>query len=160
MSERSEALHLINTSLGRFSPPWQRMRPAALPALLTSVGQHRALERAILRVTLNLQNPDRYLEDWTAFADTHPLGLRNALVQLLSASAYRGPQQCPHPLTRIYVGAEDRLVHPDCSRAIAQHWNVPLSEHPRAGHDLPLDDPHWLLEELEGFLKEGSLSDV
>ena len=42
----------------------------------------------------------------------------------------------------------DRLVSPRCSQRLAAAWKVPLALHPSAGHDLPLDDPDWLLAQL------------
>ena len=42
----------------------------------------------------------------------------------------------------------DRLVSPRCSERIARAWNAPLRMRPDAGHDLPLDDPDWVLGQL------------
>jgi alpha-beta hydrolase superfamily lysophospholipase len=45
-------------------------------------------------------------------------------------------------------GAADRLVDPRCSRALAARWGAELHVHPHAGHDLPLDEPEWLVDRL------------
>jgi pimeloyl-ACP methyl ester carboxylesterase len=42
----------------------------------------------------------------------------------------------------------DRLVHPDCSRALARRWQCALAEHPDAGHDLALDDADWVVARI------------
>jgi hypothetical protein len=39
----------------------------------------------------------------------------------------------------------DRMVAPACTEAIAKRWNVESKTHPWAGHDLPLDDPEWVI---------------
>ncbi|PMZ18082.1 alpha/beta hydrolase, partial [Pseudomonas sp. FW306-02-F08-AA] len=35
-----------------------------------------------------------------------------------------------------------------CSQALAAAWNLPLVMHPFAGHDLPLDDPAWVVAQV------------
>jgi len=40
-------------------------------------------------------------------------------------------------------------VNVKCSRAIAQKWNVPITEHPTGGHDLSVDDPSWIAQEIK-----------
>lgn len=42
----------------------------------------------------------------------------------------------------------DRLVSHLCSEAIARRLNLPLRVHATAGHDLPLDDPQWVAEQI------------
>jgi hypothetical protein len=44
------------------------------------------------------------------------------------------------------------LVDPRCSQTLADCWNLPLAVHPVAGHDLPLDDGSWVLEEIARWL--------
>jgi pimeloyl-ACP methyl ester carboxylesterase len=40
----------------------------------------------------------------------------------------------------------DRMVDPGCTQAIARAWQIEPKTHPCAGHDLPLDDPGWVVE--------------
>jgi hypothetical protein len=53
------------------------------------------------------------------------------------------------------VGAGDRLAHPTCSGRLAEALAAPLVVHPTAGHELPLDDPDWLLAQLHDFRAQG-----
>jgi hypothetical protein len=48
----------------------------------------------------------------------------------------------------VLAGAGDRLVDPTCSRRLAAAWACPLAVHPWAGHDLPLDDAQWVLDQV------------
>lgn len=145
-------IHLINTSFGRFSRPWQRMRPTAAWQLLkvstTTLGNPAALEAAILRLTLNGRVPADVLGDWVNFARQYPLGLRNILVQVLSASRYNGLATAPVRNVFIYNCLHDQLVAASASEQIARQWQKPLHTHISAGHDLPLEDPDWLLERI------------
>lgn len=150
-------LHLINTSFANMSTPWQRMRPSALWPLLKAARhwQHdpAALEHTIWQLTVNdaanhQADIAEQLASWIQFARQHPLKSSNALRQLLAASRFRAPLHMPCRHTRLYASAMDRLVSWQCSLAISQRWCCPLVSHPTAGHDLPLQDPHWLLQQL------------
>ncbi|TFZ01635.1 alpha/beta fold hydrolase [Ramlibacter rhizophilus] len=150
----ARACALVNTSLARFSPPWARLRPVHWPRilglLLPGVGAPRR-ERAILGMTSAA--PERHgqaLARWTALAQQHPVTSANVLRQLVAAARYRAPARPPVPLL-VLCSAGDRLVSPRCSHDLARHWDLPLREHPWAGHDLPLDDPAWLIGELRGW---------
>jgi hypothetical protein len=37
------------------------------------------------------------------------------------------------------------MVDPGCTEAIARAWSLETQTHPWAGHDLPLDDPPWVI---------------
>ncbi|WP_189387453.1 alpha/beta fold hydrolase [Bacterioplanes sanyensis] len=151
-------LHLINTSFANLALPWQRMQPRALLKLLQAALHWRPsrarLEAAIWQQTVNeidVSKKDRAdcLADWTVFAHQHPLSIRNALRQLWAASRFRGPLGAPCARTALYASQGDRLVNWRCSQRIAQQWHCPLHLHPSAGHDLPLQDPNWLLHQLQ-----------
>jgi pimeloyl-ACP methyl ester carboxylesterase len=143
-----QQLHLINTSFGTFSHPWQRMQLSALVPLLRHFRILPEREATIAQYTLRTPLAPARLQQWIAFARKHPVSLRNTLIQIASASRYRGLPHAPCEHTRIYSSPHDQLVSHRCSNAIAQHWNVPLMQHPDAGHDLPLDDPEWLVKKI------------
>ncbi|MCB0406521.1 MAG: hypothetical protein KDD51_17190, partial [Bdellovibrionales bacterium] len=48
----------------------------------------------------------------------------------------------------IVVSEKDRLASPSCSRALAAHLHWPLVAHATAGHDLALEDPAWLSDQI------------
>ncbi|NML45476.1 alpha/beta hydrolase [Ramlibacter sp. G-1-2-2] len=141
---------LINTSLGGVAPFWQRLRPSSYPALLALARPGLALlprEQRILRLTSNAPAQEEVAQQWTAIAATAPVSRLNVLRQLLAAARYRpdGPARAP---TLLLASTRDRLVSVECSRRLARAWNVPLREHPSAGHDLPLDDPQWVADAI------------
>ena len=76
----------------------------------------------------------------------------NALRQLLAAARYRAPAVAPHPHILLLASQNDRLVNSRCSQAIARGWQCDLALHPQAGHDLPLDAPRWVLEQVQQWL--------
>lgn len=147
-----EGCVLINSSLGAFSPFWQRLRPGCYGALLRALlpGALAGREGAIYRMTSNLPQREMVLEQWVAYAQSHPVAARNVLRQLAAAARFRAPAQVRVPVL-VLASRGDRLVSAECSRALAHAWGLPLREHPAAGHDLPLDDPDWIAEQVRSW---------
>lgn len=144
---------LINTSLRGVSPFYRRLRPRSYPALLGVLagGDPHAREAAILRLTSARADP-ALLETWSALRRRHPVTPRNALRQLLAAARFRVPAQPPAVPLLLLSGAADALVDPRCSAELAARWQLPLCQHPTAGHDLPLDDGPWVAERIAAWL--------
>lgn len=146
---------LINTSLRPFSPFYQRLRPRNYPRLLRlMLGAAPARwERTILEMTSNRAAAlADVLPAWVAARAQHPVSGANALRQLLAAMRYRARRQAPAVPLLLLGSEQDRLVDVRCTLALARHWGSALRLHPWAGHDLPLDDPAWVLAQLRGWL--------
>lgn len=157
---------LINTSFSRFSPFWQRLRPHNYFTLLGMFlrGSDRLWrEQQILRMTSHLHATNQTLaRRWSDYAHQYPLARTNVIRQILAAMRYRAPRHCPAvtaalptPLAvpiLLLAGAGDQLVNPQCTKAIATAWQVPCRLHPFAGHDLTLDAPDWVIEQIEAWL--------
>lgn len=148
---------LINTSLRPFSPFYHRLRPrnyAALLRLALGPGSPEQVEQVVLRLTSNCA-PDRQqvVPAWAALRMQRPVSAANALRQLAAAARYRAPDVAPAARMLLLASRQDGLVRSShCSQAIASAWQVPVVFHPWAGHDLPLDDPHWVVEQVGSWL--------
>jgi len=145
---------LINTSLAGVSPPWRRMRPGALArlALVARPGLPvRERERRILALTSNRPVDEAELSAWTGIARTAPVTRANLARQLVAAVRAKASRERPAAPTLLLVAARDRIVHPSCSQRLADRWGVPLAAHPWAGHDLPLDDPDWVVAQIAAW---------
>lgn len=146
-----QACVLINTSMQPFSPVHWRLRPAVYPSVLKLFAQRdaRASEQAILRMTSN--RPERaraVLDDWSAWREAHPVSAANALRQLAAAARFRAARRAPATRLLVLCSRRDGLVDPRCSRRLAEAWACPLAEHVDAGHDLPLDDDAWIVDQV------------
>lgn len=146
---------LVNTSLRPFSAWHQRLRPHHYPALLGVLWPWRdahAREAVVLRLTsrrrFTAAQKMAVVDAWVALRERHPVSTANALRQLLAAARYRAPAQAPGVPLQVLVGADDGLVDPACSHRFALAWQLPVRTHPTAGHDLALDDPAWLVDEV------------
>jgi pimeloyl-ACP methyl ester carboxylesterase len=145
---------LINTSVRPFSPFYQRLRwQNYFLVIKACVMQRFERERLILFLTSNLstENP-RLLNDWVQWNREYPVSPANALWQLVATAKFSVTERPKQPVL-IVRSRLDRLVHPQCSLDLAGAWDVPLIEHPSAGHDVPLDDPAWVSNHIGNWTK-------
>ena len=148
---------LINTSLRPLNPLYQRLRVqnyASLLCLAFFARSAQRRERTILRLTSrHFCSSAQVLGQWLSFARENPVSRGNALRQLLAAARFRAPREKPLPPLLILSSREDALVDSRCSRQIAASWQSPLVEHPSAGHDLALDDGHWVASQVRRWVE-------
>jgi len=149
---------LINTSLRPHAPWHRRLQPRHLRALITALcaDDPTRWERLIMALTSNVWPSDRprsaaLLQQWIDWHRQCPPTRGNLLRQLIAASRFAAPERPDCPLL-LLGSAADRLVSVECSRRLAAAWPVPYREHPTAGHDLPLDDPDWLIDAIVDWI--------
>lgn len=142
----------INSSCA-WNPPWQRLRANRLRQVLKllSTADIARREAGIMALTSNRSHPQALLQSWQSLQAEYPISGTNALRQIVAASRYRPHSEKPSPPVLFLASEADRLVSVQCSRTLAQRWQCPLRMHPWAGHDLPLDDPDWVIEQLVDF---------
>ena len=155
---------LVNTSFRPFNPFFHRLRPRNYAALLGLALLPRSapgIERAVWRLTSNVPAPrNAVIDAWVAARARHPVSATNALRQLLAAARYRAPALAPHPHILLLASQNDQLVSSRCSQAIARGWQCDLALHPQAGHDLPLDAPEWVLEQVQQWLVQEATAKI
>lgn len=153
-----DRLVLISTSLAGLAPFWQRLRWQRYPALLQLLFQPAAAREAgILALTSN--RPERaaqVLGDWQRWQAEAPVSSRNLLRQLWAAARFRPPAHWPACAGLLLASAQDGLVDPRCSQALAVATGWPLALHAQAGHDLPLDAADWLVEQIVLWINEAA----
>jgi pimeloyl-ACP methyl ester carboxylesterase len=141
---------LVNGSLGGLSLPWRRLRLGAAASLLRALVTTDPLSRERRLFALTSARPDladATVAAWTELARRQPVRRIDVARQLLAAALYRA-RRLPGGRSAVLVLASrgDRMVDPSCSRAIAKAIpGAALRVHPTAGHDLPLDDPGWVI---------------
>lgn len=144
---------LINTSVRGHGPFWERLRPRNYLRLMRLLwpASLQAREEQVLALTSG--DPARHgglPAQWARIARQHPVSWRNALRQLWAAAHHASPGRPTVPVL-LLASAGDRLVSHRCSERLAACWNLPLALHPHAGHDLPLDDPEWVLAQISAW---------
>lgn len=148
--ESIESVSVINSSLSQCSAFNKRLSPSNYLPLVKAIFEYdRYLqEEKILKLTSNsFEKNKKYLSSYAEFAVKHKVSTTNLVRQLILANNIQ-LQKFPKIKLKIFSSAQDRLVHSSCSVAIAKELSGRLSIHSTAGHDLPLDEPEWLIEQL------------
>lgn len=143
---------VVNTSLRGLSPFHKRMQPANYPTVLSLMigADYSVREKKILEMCSNRPEiRERTLPEWTRIQHERPVSLPNAARQLIAAARYHPSLEKPKAGILVLSSRGDRLVHPSCSEQLAAFWGLKHKTHPDAGHDLTLDDPEWVLEQLK-----------
>lgn len=144
---------LINTSLRDFSPFYQRLRWQNYFKIikLLRVSQHER-EPLILALTSNMHTHDQgVIKNWQRWQQEAPVSSTSAKNQLRAAASFSYNATPKQPILIISSSA-DRLVDYRCSLTIQQSWHKDYHQHKTAGHDLPLDDPQWLIMNIDQWL--------
>ncbi len=141
-------LVLINTSSAQ-SPFYHRFKPQLyLQALITIFSTTpEKIENFILTATSNSEKWKPVLDQCIDFQKTHPVKISNLIQQLRLARLSHFDQK-PNCKILILTAKNDRLVNFECSLKIAGRWGLKSKIHPTAGHDLPLDDSKWILDQI------------
>ncbi len=151
-----EAAVLINTSARPLSPFYRRLRWAIYPCILQMIFHSAAQKEAdILKLTSNYHaHDDQLLKSWQQWQQHHPVSTTSAMHQFLAALSFSITGK---PLQRVLIvtSQADRLVDYRCSQKLAQSWRTSYIEHESAGHDLPLDEPGWLVNSMRQWFYSG-----
>jgi alpha-beta hydrolase superfamily lysophospholipase len=144
---------VINSSMGDLSPLWHRMRPRNWPRIAAALFLGvRARERMLLGMTRHQGDLERDADRHVEIARTAPPSRRAFVGQLRAALRVRTPAKVTVP-TLVLTSHGDDLVSWRCSEAIATRLGLSLRVHDgqgarAAGHDLALDDPAWVCDQL------------
>ena len=151
--EEVPAMVLINTSMRPYNPFHHRLRPATYPTLIRMAleSDPARREETILRLTSARGAAPDVLAAWSGYAREYPVSRVNVLRQLLAAARFRANGAPVTTQVLLLASNGDRLVNPRCSHTLAHAWGAKLALHSQTGHDLPLDDAIWLVEQLRGW---------
>ncbi len=144
-----DRLVVVNTS-ARPSSIAKRYNLRKLPAIVGARFRGGiAAERAILEIAINGANRDldALAAQYVAWSRLHPPSPWSLLAQLAGAIRYHVPASIVPP-TQVLTSDGDRLVNPSCSKAIAAYLDASLHVHPTAGHDLTMDEPEWVCDQI------------
>lgn len=154
-TDQVAAVVVINTSANNFSFS-QRLRPGAfwlcLRTLLCPDVETR--ERLILRMgsrqhAMNQQT----IAQWVAIQKARPVKRRTVIAQSLAAARFSLPDNPFETPGLVLTSDSDEMVSSYCSERIAARYHWPLRCHIEAGHDLSLDDPVWVVQQIKNWLE-------
>ncbi len=151
--QKFEGAILINSSAAGLSGPFERAKPPALLKLfqIACTLDAKKREEAVWRLTCNQPIQSELLEARVKIAKDFPITRMTLIRQLWAASTFKPPRQLPQKKILILSSEGDTLVSSQCSKRMATAWRVPLELHPSAGHDLPLEEPQWVVQKIKDF---------
>lgn len=151
----------VNTSDRGNSSFFERLRPAnylRLLMMLPKLNKSLEIEKQILNLTTNsFADKDKWAESFLKLPATSRL---NFARQLVAAGTFEFPIHKPRTEVLLLCSEGDRLVHPQCTKRIAEMWVLKAQTHPHAGHDLPTEDPAWVCGQIENWLKALPLTQI
>ncbi|WEM45545.1 alpha/beta hydrolase (plasmid) [Photobacterium sp. DA100] len=149
---------LINSSLGNYSPFYKRLKWQQYKNIVRYFFISEQKREALIFAMTTRQSPPSIINNWIKWRVACPISASNALRQLYAASRYQYAV-VPTAITLLIGSKQDALVDISCSKALAKAWNIPLLLHPEAGHDLPTDDPDWLIDKIQLYYQRQAVPD-
>ena len=146
---------LINTSSRDTAAPLRRLQPRGVRGFIQVALAKTTLakEKEILDFNCNtaIYKDPELEQKWCQWADEQPNPPSNTLIQLQAAMRFKAPKKLP--IRTLFVSSQsDRLTHPRCSWELAHRYKASLIFHDIAGHDIPLDAPDWLADQVQRWL--------
>jgi pimeloyl-ACP methyl ester carboxylesterase len=142
---------VINTSAADLSLPHERFLAKNWPTVARTAlgGDAVQRERNSLAMTVNRADLDKeaIAVRWAEWARERRPTQGSFVRQLYAATTSRLPKKIDVPV-QVLAAKTDRLVSVKCSEKIAAKLRVPLSLHDGGGHDLSLDAPEWIIEQV------------
>ncbi len=150
-----EKFILVNSSARDIGGLHERFNLRALPKIVKNwvAFDDESSEKLILELTVNRPElRDLQLPRSVQIRRDYPITRHTFAAQIFAASRFRAPKSLPIPT--LIIGCEkDRLVSVECSRRFAARYGAPLRLHTEAGHDISIDAPEWLADQISDFLK-------
>lgn len=148
--EEIEKVFVINASAGNLSSYSERFNLKELKTLLkifTTKDLPLKEEMTLKLTTEHFKVTKDVVDEFVAIQHSAPVKPLSGINQLWAASRFKITKPLSVPVV-IISGLKDRLVAPKCPKKLSEILKAKLVTHPSAGHDLPLDEPDWLLSEL------------
>ena len=154
--QKVNSLVLINSSFKPYAKFYQRLKPSAYSTVMQAWlnPMVKESERKILTLSTNIREYDSDLLDkWVNIRIQNPPDRRSTVHQIMAARSYcfNGPKPIENIL--MLASKKDKIVNPVCTKNAAKAWNITPLIHDTAGHDLALDAPEWLAQEITNWYK-------
>ena len=154
--EFCESLVMINSSVKPVAHVFQRLQPQAYPVFIKAFlhPYRRESEHQILKISTEKYAQDaRLLNYWLYLRENYPPSRKAVLQQIVAASQYLAPIKKPLAQVCLMASKRDRVASHHCTQNLAKYWGIDYHLHPEAGHDIALDEPEWLADNLVNFVQ-------
>jgi pimeloyl-ACP methyl ester carboxylesterase len=149
---------VINSSASNAASFRQRFNPrATLMVLGMPVRSPESIEREILAISSNrFAGDDDLVRSWASWRTEHRPSVASILAQVGAGVSFRMADAIDVPVL-VLSSKGDRLVSYRCSEGIADRLGASIRTHDEtAGHDLTLDDPDWVCDQVAAWITEST----
>ncbi|KMT63682.1 alpha/beta hydrolase [Catenovulum maritimum] len=144
-------LCVLNTSAANLVPFYLRLNLAKITDLIKIIIDHKSREKTILNLTSNVyKNNDCIIECWNKIQDRRPVSRLNIFRQIYAAARFKADSVNVDCL--IIACRKDKLVDYQASVKLAKLLSCKLVINDTAGHDIALDAPDFLLDQITEWL--------
>ncbi|NCN41061.1 alpha/beta hydrolase [bacterium] len=153
--EDIKGLVLMNTSASNLSNLKERLSVKALQVFAKVVASKDPVERERLILSIVSRRYGNDLEQaktWSEYALTHKEMLELGMRQLWVASRFElvAPLEVP---SLMLCSTQDELIDPVACMKVAKALGADQRFNHKGGHDLPLDEPEWIGQEINQWLQ-------
>ena len=150
-NHRIAAVVVMNTSANNNPVHWRFRLSALGPAIKAILSWSSPRREAyILRMVSQRYYADQHLiMQWQEIQKQHPVSVLTFVKQLIAAARFTLPATLPADNGLVLASSNDQMVSSRCSKTIAAKYNWPLALNNLAGHELTLDQPVWVVDQLE-----------
>ncbi len=147
---------LANASFANLSPFYHRLQVDGFFHIYKAATATNLLDRekAILDMVSNRADRHDFAAAWAQIAEKHPVTPLNFVKQLVAAGTYKLSEEKPQVPILVLSSAQDRMVHPSCSKKFSEFWDLPIEVHPTTGHEMWLDDGEWVIDKILTFFNK------
>ena len=153
--EKVSNIVVINASAANLSPWYRRF---SLPAVLVAYRMRNrnhgidCLEATALKLSSErFGDNDTMAKHWSELKLENRVKFWNALRQLWACTWFRCCDSLQQPIV-VFSGKLDKLVSPESSKSMAEHYRCQHVEFDNAGHDISLDSSAALIAQLKKVL--------
>ncbi len=143
---------VINSS-SRELPFWKRLTPESLLTVGKVFFEEDTVnrEKLIINMTSNLRKTDsKLIDSWVSIAQKRKYSKLTAINQLLAAAQFSLPKNISAEML-VLTSRADKMVSHEGSEEIAKKYKAEIAIHPTAGHDIAVDDPQWIIDQISAW---------
>ncbi|MAF91935.1 MAG: alpha/beta hydrolase [Bdellovibrionota bacterium] len=148
--EQFHKVFLLNTSDGASLAFPLRLKPFGLRQIfkILSSNEISKKETEVLNMISNSPSErDKYRTRWIELAARRPIKSISLVNQVIAASRFQAPKSLEIPAVYLCSTA-DKMVSHKCSEKLAKLHKAKIYKHDKGGHDLALDAPEWLSDQI------------
>ena len=149
---------LVNTSFKGITPLFKRLRPLSLLRFINIffTPSIESREKKILAMVSNNKiEREKLIDSWVDIQKKRPVRRKSFINQIKAALTSKVSIEMPKGVELLIIGAKgDGLCHYESSILLNKAWGGELKIHESAGHDLPIDDPNWLVSTMKNWYQK------